>query len=59
MLGDHLIETFFEGLASAVGWPGDFSPIALNQLLKLVMVESAVGGVIYHNAGCTSMHDNQ
>ena len=35
VVGDHLIETFSEDLASAVWWPGVFSPIALNQDLHV------------------------
>ena len=46
MVGDHLIETFSENLASAVWWPGVFSPIALNQDLHV----GGGAGVVSHHA---------
>ena len=49
VVGDHLIETFSEDLASAVWWPGVFSPIALNQDLHI----GGGAGVVSHHARMT------
>ena len=53
MVGDHVIWTFFEDLASAVGRPGDFSPIAINQHLKLVIAGSFL--IMHQRHGWQSM----